>query len=232
GVSVSDSGVGEHPLATEVTFCENGIGFEKEQPPGPVPPVFKTFHCAPATANTKPLLSNPTKCSSTEAQVWNALGRSWDEPGTVAERPARVGLTGLESAESFLLPSGCEKLRFSPEAEFTQSAPSEEGTTQAGQPTAMTFALKSAQTNDASTLATPALKNLAFSLPPGMTLSPGAADGLETCTKAQFWPPESGAEPEEHREPAVAAECPLASRIGTIEISSPLLIASPAINGG
>src|SRR5262249_2304857 len=198
---------------------------------GKLPGETAKFHCARSKENTKPLLTNPTSCSHEEPQVWTASANSWNEPATVAERPAFVGLTGLQSPlESFL--TGCEKLKFHPEAEFKPSSPSEGGTTQAGEPTAMTFALKSPQTNQASALGTPALKNLAFSLPAGMTLSASAADGLQACTKAQFWPPENGTEPAEHREPAVPAQCPLASQIGTIEIYTPLLIAAPAINGG
>jgi uncharacterized repeat protein (TIGR01451 family) len=220
GVTVGDSAVGAHPLASEVTFCENGV--EGEAP---------NFHCVPANKNTKPLLTNPTKCSSTEPQSWTASARPWDEPATLAEEPAFVGLTGQPSVESFL--GGCEALEFHPEAEFKPSSPSEGGTTQAGEPTAMTLSLKNPPpTNEATALATPALKNLAFALPPGMTLSPSAADGLGACTKAQFWPSASGGEAEEHREPAVEAKCPLSSQIGTIEIFTPLLAAAPVITGG
>jgi hypothetical protein len=61
-------------------------------------------------------------------------------------------------------------------------------------------------------LATPELKNATVTLPEGMTVDPSAADGLQACSDAQF---------------AVhsleVASCPLASQVGTVKITTPLL---------
>ena len=79
---------------------------------------------------------------------------------------------------------------------------------------------------------TSTLKNLLMTLPEGLTVSPSAAHGLETCSNEQFWPPEqSGAGPAEHREPTVPAECPRASQIGTVEVFTPLLSGAPTLTG-
>jgi len=51
------------------------------------------------------------------------------------------------------------------------------------------------------------------SLPVGMGLNPSAANGLQTCTDAQFRPHSS----------ASGTDCPVASRVGTVTIESPPL---------
>lgn len=223
GVTVGDTAVGERPLAADVTFCEHGVGGE---PPN--------YHCEPAKPSSKPLLTNSTKCTG-PPPLWSALANPWDEPAKYASKPVFVGaklMGGAASEESFV--TGCDKLPFHPKLEFKPSSPSEGGTSQAGEPTGMTLALNVPQNglNEAGALATPAVKNVAMKLPAGMTLSPSAADGLQACTKAQFWPPENGAEPAEHREPAVPAQCPLASQIATVEVDTPLLSGTPTVSGG
>ena len=62
------------------------------------------------------------------------------------------------------------------------------------------------------------VKDVAVTLPPGMTISPSAANGLEACTDAQF--------AQGTHDPIA---CPAASRIGDATISTPLL--SDALTG-
>ena len=67
---------------------------------------------------------------------------------------------------------------------------------------------------DRDILATSHLRDISVTLPPGMTINPSVANGLETCTDTQF---------------AVQAgvpggdACPEASRIGTVVVRTPLL---------
>ena len=62
--------------------------------------------------------------------------------------------------------------------------------------------------------ATPDLRDATVTFPPGVSISPAAADGLVGCTEAQLAP--SSTEP---------AACPQASQIGTATITTPLLAA-------
>jgi hypothetical protein len=151
--------------------------------------------------------------------------------------------------------TGCSGLAFAPQIEVKPSSSSEApaaeaGTVVADSPSAVTVALN----NEASAAnpgpnppctesflrivicrpITPALKSLRLSLPPGLTVSPPGAEGLQACTNQQFGletefgtprhPLPSGARP---TEPADEAHCPLASQIGTVEVFTPLLAEEP-----
>jgi hypothetical protein len=234
GVTVGDNANSNspRPLGGQVITCENGA-IELSQ----------TNHvCNAAPEGSKPFLTNPTECSG-PAPVTTFRTDSWDEPAGYASMEAYANAPsaqhyseangpptkGTPVESSFV--KGCDKLQFNPKVEFKPSPSSEGGTSQADEPTGMTLDLKVPQTNEVKALATPEVKNVEMALPKEMTASPSAADGLQACTKAQFWPPENGAEPAEHREPAVPAKCPQASTIGTVEVFTPLLSGAPVAEG-
>jgi hypothetical protein len=222
-------------LSVQLTTCENGAGGENPN-----------FSCNPAPPSSKPFLTNPTECTSPEpgktgAPLTTVQARPWFEPAdSVAKTVGTNLMQGALSAESLM--TGCESLQFHPELELKPSVPSEGGTTQADEPTGVTVGMKVPQTNEAAVNATPALKNLTMTLPAGMTSSPSAADGLQACTNAKFWPSQKEEQEEaeakvpveeaaEHREPAVAAKCPPKSQIGTVEVFTPLLSGTPKLEG-
>ena len=60
------------------------------------------------------------------------------------------------------------------------------------------------------------MKNAVVTLPPGLTLSPSANDGLEACSPAQIGIGIGSAQ-EMERPPA----CPAASQVGSLEVSMP-----------
>jgi hypothetical protein len=64
----------------------------------------------------------------------------------------------------------------------------------------------------APVLAAPELQNASVTLPLGLSISPSAADGLQGCSDAQI----ALSSPE-------AGSCPLASQLGTVKITTPLL---------
>jgi hypothetical protein len=72
--------------------------------------------------------------------------------------------------------------------------------------------LKGGDTQDSSNT-----KTAAVTLPLGMGINPSAANGLATCTDAQF-----------PRHSAAAITCPAASKVGTVKIESPPLVEADA----
>ena len=100
----------------------------------------------------------------------------------------------------------CEKPRFEPDVEIEPTGK------QANTPTGLDVHVKIAQNENPNALATPPVKRFTVRLPEGMSFSPSFADGLQSCTLAQM---QLG-----NNEPV---QCPDASRIGEVELSSPLL---------
>jgi uncharacterized repeat protein (TIGR01451 family) len=229
GVNVSASSPTNPTIAGSlVTICQNGVAG-----------VDPNFRCRqPSEGYTRPFMRNATSCTGSPS-VTTARASSWYEPQNRATKTIYTGEPQEREsllAESFLQPTGqslvtgCDALHFDPSIEFKPSAASEGGTSQADEPTGMTFNLTVPQApEEAQVNTTPALKDVTMTLPAGMTVSPAAAAGLQACTKAQFWPAQSGSEPAEHREPAVPAECPEASQIATAEVFTPLLSGKPTV---
>ncbi len=142
-----------------------------------------------------PLLTNPTSCGAARTA---SLGvDSWEEPGSFVRRS--VSLPALE---------GCEKLDFSPSIQV--SADGTAGDT----PTGLNVDLHVPQESvlNPAGLAEADVKNTTVALPAGVQLSPSAADGLLACSQAQI--DLHGAGP---------SACPDASKVGTLEIDTPLL---------
>jgi hypothetical protein len=207
-------------LAASVTFCESGVtqgGFS----------FFPTFTCAPASPSATPFLTNPGECSG-PAPVTMLSADTYENPEAYASMSSyagapsgspsfagRLGTDGTPNAGSSFV-TGCDRLRFEPEAQLAPSSASEGGTTQADEPTGATFDLKVPQTDEAGMNATPELKNATVTLPEGMTVDPSAADGLQACSNAQFGLGSTV-------EPAEPGACPLASQIGMVKVITPLL---------
>jgi hypothetical protein len=178
---------------------------------------------APSTA----FLTNQTNCSGGAGRA-RIEADSWEEPQrwVSAEASAYPGIVG------------CELLEFSPTLAV---APTE--TTQADTPSGYEVDLKVAQSAGLSSeLASPELRNAQISLPEGVSLSPGGAEGLLGCEDsgpeginiAQGWSPR-GSEPLDPADPdatevgpdglprIAGGHCPGASQLGTVEIATPLL---------
>ena len=102
--------------------------------------------------------------------------------------------------------TGCTNVRFDPSITVTPT------TTESDSPTGLSVDLHVPQDQNPRDLATADLKTAAVTLPPGMTLDPSAANGLSACSPAQFG---FGS--------AAAPTCPASSRVGTVQIDTPLL---------
>ncbi len=261
GVTVGDNAAGGTWPANDLTMCESGAEAVKVPKAKTVEPVElgeAWFKCKPPAEGSKPMLTNPTDCS---APKWTVRTNSYHEPQTFVSKSVPVNVnaervtrathetvnegTAGELIEGEGLPlTGCNQLQFNPQLKFgpTVSSAVEGATTQADAPTGAEFDLTVPQ-EEGKGNATPALRTLKMTLPEGMTVSPSGADGLQACTRAQFWPSKKAEDEEvegktpvnpqaaESREPAVTEKCPQASQIATAEVFTPLLSGEPTAAG-
>ncbi len=134
----------------------------------------------------QPFMTNPTDCDGPLETVI-AL-ESWQ--GQTARGTATMPPI-----------TGCEALQLSTALKVTPAS------TERDTPSGYSIALTVPQDEEPYGLATPAFNNVEVELPEGTSLSPGAAEGLQPCTEAQF----------------EARNCPGASMVGTVAIQTPLL---------
>lgn len=154
----------------------------------------------PVTGKHIPFLTNPTSC---EGPVPTTLvANSWQAPSEWAESTFLSHNAAHELAE----PEGCDKLPFEPSFEVKATPGS------ASSPTSLAVDIKVPQSEGPEQLASAQLKKAVVTLPEGVTVNAAGANGLLACTAAQI--EIHGANP---------PTCPAASRIGTTEITSPLL---------
>jgi hypothetical protein len=177
------------------------------------------------------LLTNPSECSAGPSTATLEVD-SWVDPASWATNQTTV----YEASPAQAI-GGCNLLQFNPSIEVQ---PEE---TQSDTPTGYQIALKVPQNpNIEQDLATPDLKNAEVTLPEGVSVSAGAADGVVGCPEAgpeginmtHDWTP-SGAQPLDPADPeameigpdglphVARGKCPEASKIGTLEITTPLL---------
>jgi hypothetical protein len=154
----------------------------------------------PANWPVKPFLSNPTSCG--EAHVARIRSDSWEQP------------EAWSTAETVLLPAtiDCGRVPFDPSIAVqptTRSAESPSGLD-------VSLLVPQVQAWEYPTgVASAALKNSVVKLPVGYTANPSMASGVGVCTHAQFEAETSSSPP--------GAGCPEESKIGTVEVDTPLL---------
>jgi hypothetical protein len=102
--------------------------------------------------------------------------------------------------------SGCELQPFHGGADVTPASRA------AGQPSGYTVGIDVAQNQDADGQAAAHVKDVEVTLPEGVAISPSSANGLAACSDAQLDINGDG-----------DAQCPAASRIGTMTVESPVL---------
>lgn len=155
----------------------------------------------PEEANipVRPFLSNPTSCPK-EPFTATLEAYSWEAPLA----PPAVASAGIGPF------SECERVPFEPEIEARPT------TTSAESPSGLNVSIVVRQAWDNPyTISTSNLKDAKVTLPEGMTINPSAGSGLGACTPHQY---------EEETFESVSGEgCPPESKIGSIEIETPLL---------
>jgi hypothetical protein len=180
GISVTLWGVPADPSHDADRTCPNGV-----------------TPCSSGAPQT-PFLTMPTQCSGPLTTTLQA--DSWQAPGDFTSASSQ----SEDASGNPVGVTGCAQLSFNPTLSVTTD------TTAADSPTGVDVDVHVPPAPDtAAALATPNLENAVVTLPPGIALSPAAADGLQACSQDQFGL-NTAAEP----------TCPDASKIGTGEIDS------------
>ncbi|HXB66157.1 MAG TPA: hypothetical protein VNV42_14905 [Solirubrobacteraceae bacterium] len=148
----------------------------------------------PATVPLKPFLSLPTSCTGPLRFI--ARVDSYEAPGVYkTDETTMPGMTG------------CDKLDFSPQV-VVEPEPA-----QASSPSGLSVEVQVPQSyENPEGLAEANLKNTTVTLPAGVAVNPSAADGLGACSEEQVG-----------LHDASEQTCPEASKIGQVEITTPLL---------
>jgi hypothetical protein len=172
---------------------------------------------APPTA----FLTNPTKCGPGSEYNVKFIGDSWAHPGVFDRFDGRPLLSdpNWQVVSTSMYPAGvtgCNKLSFRPSLNVAPD------TTKADSPSGYGVDLHVPQSIAPNDLATPALDNAVATLPQGLAINPGAADGLQACTDNSAEPPGSPGN-EIGLGSAAQPACPHASQLGTIELTTPAL---------
>ncbi len=163
-----------------------------------------------ASAADSPLLELGTACSQpfvTELDL-----RSWKN---LAFEAITVDDLGEGSFEDAAL-GGCEHVPFAPQLTITPESHSSDS------PSGFELGLKVRQSENPNGLAEAELKEAKVILPAGVTVNPAGANGLVGCpllSGKEGRPGQSGIDLENGE----GANCPNASRIGTAEITTPLI---------
>jgi hypothetical protein len=164
----------------------------------------------PSTVPEIPFLSNPTRCKGvperTRLSLWS---HGAPQQFAMVDDPTPT-IDGKDGAQN------CAAVPFDAGIEVTPD------TTQPDAPVGPRVRLTTPQQglHDKDVITTSHVKDVTVTLPPGMTINPSAANGLEACSDAQL-----------AASPGVVGgdECPEGSKVGTVDVKSPLL--PDSVNG-
>jgi hypothetical protein len=174
------------------------------------------------SGDTTAFVTNPTACSSGPLKM-RVEATSWEGGSDVREATAYPQVGGCNMLQGASL--------FNPQLEVQPEQ------TQADTPSGYEVDLKVPQApNVLGQLAAPELKNASVTLPAGVSLSPAVASGpssLEACTPAQIdllgtelgegHPGGNGSPYDDGLTHASPGHCPDSSRVGDVEVTTPLL---------
>ena len=156
-------------------------------------------------------ITNPTTCFSSQLPPYEGIYTTFLRAEAVAlpepDFPASATPFGSDlSLPEGLTQTGCNSVPFDPGLNVTPGAIQVDSPAQPTIETTLPF-ITGGETQSQSHL-----RNASITLPQGMGLNPSAANGLQSCTDAQF--------AKGTRNPIA---CPAASKIGTAEVETPPL---------
>jgi hypothetical protein len=176
--------------------------------------------CSPLEeTNPPPFLVMPTSCAG-ELQT-SVEADSWEHPEPTGQR---------QSFPAELLPAmtGCNRLQFDPQIKVTPDG------TAASSPTGLNVDVHVPQDSVlvGEGLAESAVKDITVALPQGMAINPAGGDGLQACGEGEVGYIGAGSEEAQLFTPTLGEPfCPDASKVGTVDIDSPLLPAGQHLKG-
>jgi hypothetical protein len=162
--------------------------------------------CA-SDAPPAPFLSLPTSCGTPLETTLSV--DSVENPGVFDTRTVLAEEAGVPTGLD-----GCNAEEFDP------SIAAQPTTNLADSPSGLDFDLHQPQDESPAGLSTAHLRETTVALPAGMTLDPSGANGLGACSEAEVgYRPEAGGA---HFDQSPQS-CPEASKLGTLEVSTPLV---------
>jgi hypothetical protein len=178
--------------------------------------------CSTASESSPPpFLVMPTSCEAPyESRV---TGDSWPAAGVPSIQAEPV---------TYKLPvaiDGCNHLPFTPSIKVTPDGNA------ASTPTGVNIDVHVPQNSvlNAESLAESAVKDISVALPEGVAINPAGGDGLQACAESQvgFTGVEKDGETLTFTPTISEQSCPNASKVGTLEVISPLLPAGQHVIG-
>jgi hypothetical protein len=148
----------------------------------------------------RPFMSNPTSCPDTPA-VTTISANSWQHPEVFEVKSFTADVDGTP-----FLTTGCDRLGFAPTIDVQPLSHT------ADAPTGLDVDITVPQNDAPDGLATAHVKRVEVTLPKGMSVSPSSAKGLGACAPDQI-----------NLGSNAPVTCPDSSKIGTVEIDTPLL---------
>jgi hypothetical protein len=216
-VEVSDIAASPAPWSSAVTFW--GVPADPTHDPERWNGETQSWGVSLNGTEVKPLLSSPTWCESGPLTTGIADVDSWQNPGHFLPENALDPNYLAESPQ----PTGCEGLRFGgagAEAALTFQPDIHAAET----PSAYEAKLTLPYNEGPEALATPTLRDTTVTLPEGVVVNPAGANGLGVCSEEQIGYVGSGFPlPQPVHFTGEAASCPSDSKIGTVEVHTPLL---------
>jgi hypothetical protein len=170
----------------------------------------------PAALPHVPFLTNPTSCSGVPLTATVYMD-SWEHPGAFnSDGTPNLAAGNWVESESQVPPStDCDQLRF--ESQLLAQPTTHE----ADKPSGLDFELNVPQSETVGVPGTSTLKKTVARFPEGFTVDPSAGDGLAACSEAEIgW---SEAAPGPMKFNGALPSCPEASKIGTLELETPLV---------
>ena len=151
-----------------------------------------------------PFLTLPADCSAGPMSTI-VHANSWSDPSDVHTASFD---TDADHGDAPMAVTGCENVPFTPDIDLQPT------TSQADSPTGIDvdFSIPQQGLENPDGLASAHLKRAEVTLPEGMSVNPASADGLGACSPAEIG-----------LDNASSPSCPPASKIGSVEVETPLL---------
>jgi hypothetical protein len=230
-----DSVAGPHVFYTRVVPTPKGYVLQTVSPEIPtisLRSIEVQFFGVPAERDAEggqasnapiPFFTNPSDCEG-QAPTATLYMDSWEHPAQFNSEGFPVNLnegTWAKAESHAPAVTGCNTLQFPAEV---QAQPTSR---ESDKPTGLNFGIKLPQTEVFGVPGTPTLKKISTLLPEGLTVNPAAGNGLQACSIEQIgWM--GGSHLNFNENPPA---CPEASKIGSLELETPLLPAGTKVKG-